>query len=752
MSYVAYNSRVLTKAIAIGRLVDVLLAKTTLGQRLSAAARMPLRRDHGRWIAALCMLGALEAEVPEAALLNVLVAALGRGRLDGRTASMRESDVTPLLSAIVSPNGFALDVGAHGDAARLRSKALQDDVEAVVAQMDALGAWQLWPGLTRIRGDQRGLVHRLLAGIVSLLRPLAGPRCSTLVDLARLGLVTDPAALAQIAVGSSDELEEDAVLLEAEPSWGKTRKALAHGVRLWRTGRVEGITWALPTRRAAVHVYEQIRTMLPQGAPVAVLGLWAEGRQSDGRQWFLEPSYRYFAAPIGVTTLEQTYKAIRTEERHGYTRAAWLARNLLVVDGLTHADSRNLCAAGALMRNQRRLGGCSLALSSGLDAAARHALDLFTCQPQEPLGVDPKPLSRADLPVALAEPPAAVWSRSGDASPLTARPLPQHNSQIFAVRLVEPEDELAEEAMAIDLAARGHRVLRVCNTNRRCREVAFRVLQSDAGAHVIARAGPRNVPITYRSRYPASDLACIDAATRQCFDLSRKRSSGLLVATGLVDHSLDLSFDVVISDFAPADILLRRMGLLSRGPSSSWRPRPELHVLLPTPDVIADFASIYEDAEALERTHLHLIEGAISFSSRDLLERVYAGTTSAQWQRQLARARWLAPETHMLAFGTQNASTEPDPMFPRTEPRQRIAFPASMESPLGVPLVPMWIRTDEKLDSMQTVATYAMQLTTPSTVLDVLAWDGEHGHRLSSLGYWYSTEIQNTLDQEDDEA
>ena len=451
-----------------------------------------------------------------------------------------------------------------------------------------------------------------------------------------------------------------------------------------------------------------------------MLGLWAEGEQSDGRRWFLEPTYRFFAAPICVTTMEQAYKAIRTEERHGYTRAAWLARNLLVVDGLCHADSRNLCASGALMRNQKRLGGLALALSSGLDSAARSVLALFLRELDEPLGVDPAPVSLAELPKALRVPAAAAWSHDGP-----PRALPHRNTQTFAVRLVEPEDHAAEETLAIELARQGRRVLRVCNTNRLCRATAMLALESVAGATVIARAGPRQLPITYRSRYPASDLQCINRAVRQRFDLSRDKGGGLLVATGLVDHSLNLSFDVVISDFAPADILLRRMALLSRGHSPSWRPAPELHVLMPSVETIGQAAAIYDDVEALERTHLHLAEGPLSFSSRALLERAYVGSLGRGLQRHLARARWLAPETHMLAFGGQLAGTEHEPMFPQGEPRQRVTFADGVESPLGIPLLPMWIRADEQLAPMQTVSTYQTHVDTATTSLDVLASDGQ---------------------------
>ena len=731
--------------VALGRLVGLLLRKTTLGQRLASAAGVMLLDEHVSWIASLCMLGALQSDDPEAVLWNALVEALGPWALGGRTTAMREVDINALLGAIVSPGGLALG----GTTPALRSLVLKAEVERIVSQMDAMGSWSPWPGLVRVKGDQRGLCHRLIAGIVSLLRPIAGERCSTIEDLRLLQLVTDRKWMQATKVGLWDKMGDDAVLLEAEPSWGKTHEAYSHGLRLWRAGLVEGITWVVPTRRAATHVYEHLTGLLPPGAPAAVLGLWEEGAQSGGGRWFLEPSYRWFAAPICVTTMEQAYKAIRTQARHGYTRAAWLSRNLLVVDGLSRADSRNLCASSALMRNQRRVGGYTLAVSSGLDQTGRRVVDLFTRDLREPLDVDPRPVSFEDLPAALTEPAAAVWSWATSVAKLTAARLPRRNTQTFEVRLIEPEDHAAELDRAIDLASRGRRVLRVCNTNRDCRAAAMSILQSTAGARVIARAGPKGLPVTYRSRYPASDLQWIDLQMREQFGISAsiRRVAGLLVATGLVDQSVDLSFDVVITDFAPADILLRRMALLSRGLSGAWRQSPELHVLLPSPDALGTVAALYGDVQALERTHLHLTGGPRSFGSgsRALVERVYAGSIGSALKRHLAHARRLAPETHMLAFGTQRAGVEPDPMFPEGEPRQRIVFESGAHSPLGIPLVPMWIRVDEALSPMQTVASYRTQVPTATTTLDVLAWDGALGHRLGSLGYWCVTETDDTV-------
>ena len=67
-------------------------------------------------------------------------------------------------------------------------------------------------------------------------------------------------------------------------------------------------------------------------------------------------------------------------------------------------------------------------------------------------------------------------------------------------------------------------------------------------------------------------------------------------------------------------------------------------------------------------------------------------------------------------------------------------------------MLPMWIRADERLAPMQTAVTYKTELLTATTSLVVLAWDGQMGHRLASLGYWCSTDEsarENDLDEGD---
>jgi CRISPR-associated endonuclease/helicase Cas3 len=79
----------------------------------------------------------------------------------------------------------------------------------------------------------------------------------------------------------------------------------------------------------------------------------------------------------------------------------------------------------------------------------------------------------------------------------------------------------------------------------------------------------------FHARFPSDERAQREAAVLSTFGKEGKRPvRALLVATQVVEQSLDIDFDFLISDLAPVDLLLQRVGRLHR----HQRPhRPELH-------------------------------------------------------------------------------------------------------------------------------------------------------------------------------
>lgn len=104
-------------------------------------------------------------------------------------------------------------------------------------------------------------------------------------------------------------------------------------------------------------------------------------------------------------------------------------------------------------------------------------------------------------------------------------------------------------------------------------------VQHTAGA--LRSAFPDVPVIVAHSRFLASDRVAKDTLLLDLLG-SPRRSTGrpntcIIVATQVVEQSLDIDFDIMISDVAPVDLLLQRSGRLHRhrrGPNESERPAP----------------------------------------------------------------------------------------------------------------------------------------------------------------------------------
>ena len=78
----------------------------------------------------------------------------------------------------------------------------------------------------------------------------------------------------------------------------------------------------------------------------------------------------------------------------------------------------------------------------------------------------------------------------------------------------------------------------------------------------------------FHARYPADERNARELAVLNVFGKTAQRPTrALLIATQVVEQSLDIDFDFLISDLAPVDLLLQRAGRLHR----HQRERPPAH-------------------------------------------------------------------------------------------------------------------------------------------------------------------------------
>jgi CRISPR-associated endonuclease/helicase Cas3 len=216
------------------------------------------------------------------------------------------------------------------------------------------------------------------------------------------------------------------------------------------------------------------------------------------------------------------------------------------------------------------------------------------------------------------------------------------------VRLVQTVEE--GDALALNAARQGQAVLRIRNT------VGDAIDTYDQLSRRYQRVE------LFHARY-----AQIDRQQRESEVLARyglkggpqQRLGWLLVATQVVEQSLDLDFDFIVSDIAPVDLLIQRAGRLWRHSRPDRAPSARRQLVVVTPDPVADptarwlprsfarTAKVYEDVTSLWLTARALSAvGMIDTPSgmRLLIEAVYGGPARSDLPKGIVMASQQAKQ------------------------------------------------------------------------------------------------------------
>ena len=363
-------------------------------------------------------------------------------------------------------------------------------------------------------------------------------------------------------------------VLESDTGSGKTEAALARYVRLFRTGLVDGLYFAVPTRTAATQLHDRVTaavkrlfpkdqrppvvqavpgyikaddvtaTRLPDGFAVR----WDEHIQHRG--WAAESSKRYLAGPIAVGTVDQVLLST-LQASHAHMRATALLRHFLVVDEVHASDAYMTRLLDRVLDQHLAAGGHALLMSATLGASARVHLTTNDgdVPAQDAAETEDYPLvTHVD---ATRTDPASVHAASSDAS-----------------KTVEPELSDAADApkevaqRALDHARDGARVLLIRNLVDDCIKTQEE-LESLAEDNTLL-FGVDGTPAPHHSRFAPDDRQRLDDAVEATFGPNTPNRGVVAVATQTVEQSLDLDADLMITDLCPMDVLLQRIGRLHR--------------------------------------------------------------------------------------------------------------------------------------------------------------------------------------------
>ena len=383
-------------------------------------------------------------------------------------------------------------------------------------------------------------------------------------------IVGQPGLSARPLQTAADELLQSAnqpvlLIVEAPMGEGKTELALLAHLRLQARLGHRGLYLALPTQatgnamfdRALIFLrafgHDQAHDLqLAHGGAllderlVELRGIHgAAGDHVRSSGWFSQRK-RPLLSPYGVGTIDQALFATLNVKHH-FVRLWGLSNRVVVLDEVHAYDTYTGGLIEALLRWLKALG-CSVVLMS------------------------------ATLPRRKREALLQSWGVSASLAPDLTYPrlLMATGGQVLG------KTYAAREQAPIELAALAEDLQGIA-------EIAARLLkQGGCGAVVVntvdraqklylalkAMVDEPQTLMLFHARYPADERNARELAVLNVFGKTAQRPTrALLIATQVVEQSLDIDFDFLISDLAPVDLLLQRAGRLHR----HQRERPPAH-------------------------------------------------------------------------------------------------------------------------------------------------------------------------------
>jgi CRISPR-associated endonuclease/helicase Cas3 len=354
-------------------------------------------------------------------------------------------------------------------------------------------------------------------------------------------------------------------VIEAPMGAGKTEAALAAAYQLISTGQANGLYFALPTQATSNRIHERVTTFLERiqsAAPRLIHGSsWLaeketrlptfDDRQPDAQQpaardWFAS-SKRALIAPFGVGTVDQALLGV-VAVKHFFVRHFALAGKVVVLDEVHSYDVFTGTLIEALISALVKLRCTVIILSATLTHERRQ--QILKMASGDPAVM---PERKDDFPLITGVTDGKfVSSRNIDQ--------PASNPAVAVHFLAGPK--ILE--CAVQAARGGARVLWICNTVDRA-QASYRAICGERCE------GDPPVGLLH-ARFPFFRREVLENDWMQKLGKDRgsdKQPLGcLLVSTQIVEQSVDLDADLLITELAPTDMLFQRLGRL-------WRHRRE---------------------------------------------------------------------------------------------------------------------------------------------------------------------------------
>jgi CRISPR-associated endonuclease/helicase Cas3 len=458
----------------------------------------------------------------------------------------------------------------------------------------------------------------------------------------------EPRPLQKAAVDIADALDGPAIVVVESPMGeGKTEAAMYLADHWGATLGQRGIYFALPTMATSNSMFDRVREFLAHRYPTDVVNLQlmhghaalSETLDELHKRWrgLLAPNNIYagddkpetakgevvaaewfsagkkaILAPFGVGTVDQALLAA-LQIKHVFVRLYGLSTKTIVVDEVHAYDAYMSVLLERLLTWLGAFGVPVVLLSATLPSQRRQLLIEAYAQ-----GAG----WEASAPKTEASYPRITWASAAgcDARETAVSGLNHRTAVVEWVSGAIPKSgERGRYALGerlVELLDGGGCAAVICNTVGRAQQV-YEALKPLFGGN--ADDGQPMLCLLH-ARYPHEERAKLERQVLGRFSKEGKRPKrAVVVATQVIEQSLDLDFDVMVTDLAPADLVLQRMGRLWRHERS--RPdhlgQPLLLIMQPEDD--GEGVPIFErGSEAVYAPHI-LLRSYLELRGRETL-------------------------------------------------------------------------------------------------------------------------------------
>lgn len=281
-------------------------------------------------------------------------------------------------------------------------------------------------------------------------------------------------------------------------------------------------------------------------------------------EWFTYKK-RGLLAPYGIGTIDQALLAV-LQTKHFFVRLFGLAGKVVILDEVHAYDSYMQTLLCRLLTWLAACGASVVLLSATLPSRTRHAL---LCAYASGRGQS-APVERASVAY-----PRISWVTAGGEG---ARHIKGGAKRNVALRQMSQADEEWIEELKAALCEGGCAAV-ILNTVTRAQTV-YKKLENHFSKEEL---------FLFHARYPFDERMARERRVLERFgpEATDRPHRAVVVATQVIEQSLDLDFDLMVTDLAPVDLILQRSGRIWR----HQRPRrppglsaPTLWVLMPSVD------------------------------------------------------------------------------------------------------------------------------------------------------------------------